>query len=171
MGFNFDPEKTVQSQARPGVSFRVRVLSKIQRARLDAELLQPRSESIVMLSKIRAWSDESGVPRDEFAVELFEADAKMRAVLDERVKPAVMRHGLISVEGFTVSGREVIRAEEFIELAPEDLFEEAYEACSSASGLSAEAQKNSQSPSTSDEAEPAEASNMTASGVSAPAGS
>jgi hypothetical protein len=170
---NFSSNKTVVSASHPEVSFTVRVLSKLERTKRDAALLKARFDAAKLLQQLKSLMDGDGKDakiREGYELEASEVEVQMNQILESDIKPTVIRHGLISVDGFSVDGREVIRPDEFANVAPEDLFEEAYDACQEAAGLTEEALKNSSSPTTSAGAEPVEASNTTASSVSAPAG-
>jgi hypothetical protein len=78
-------------------------------------------------------------------------DQKMGIEITLNLKPAYLRAGLVSIEGYTIDGI-VPTVDALLESGDDGLLDEIYLACSEASGLSPVQQKNLQSPGTSDEA-------------------
>lgn len=183
-----------ESKAVPGVTFVVRTMNKIQRARRDFPIAEKVFEFEEALQewrsllpkgfwevnglrlKIAALNGRIAAGEDVPATELAEAEealsvaresadagdtpaaqrsralADQRAALirDEHMKPAVIRAGLVSIEGAQVNGEPVTVASLIASSADfDELLDEIYEACEQASGLTVKQQKNLQSDTTS----------------------
>jgi hypothetical protein len=150
------------SKACHGVSFTVRRLNVIQRARRDGALLAHRAEWRKRLAEYAAFRREQ---LGEMKAE--ERDAKIAALAPDvqarlmtleheadqihfgHILPGTILAAFHSVDGFFINGKNSQTPQEFIESAPDELLIEVYEACEAASGLSEEQQKNLPPPGTS----------------------
>jgi hypothetical protein len=132
--FTFASKVEYPSQSCEGVKFTVRVLNKIQRAQRDLELIPHQAETTRIFERMKAIEDPK-------SIEYLELDARYGVLINLHFKPAYIRAGLISVEGF--EGIET--AADLIDRGPDSLIDEVYEKCYLASGLTTEQQKNSSS--------------------------
>lgn len=140
---------THESKAVPGVNYTTRTLNSIQRARRDSTIAEHRREytrlttelNLLLAKHMKGDTDEAR----KLAYETLPLDVKLsihdledlsRVVLDQHITPAVIGAALVSIEGgeFTL--------ENLAEEAPDALIEEIVTACSAASGLTADQQKN-----------------------------
>lgn len=180
---NFNSKTTHESASCPGVRFTIRNLNEIQRTERDLSLLdararlselyarfeklpnpdlriltikgkaidEKREETEAEKVEIAAIEDAPAVSSQRIARARINAEISL--VVDGELKPAYIRAGLISIEGFEVDEAAQTKAEAVIENAPDDLLNEVYAACFLASGLGADREKNSQSPGTPQAAE------------------
>jgi hypothetical protein len=156
-----NPTKTVRSEKYPEVSFTVKALNVIERARRDMSMAAARSECLrlnrerdALLKALlpRTDGDFSGYTYAEIET-LAEADKQRVYLLLEQsdlvhnseILPAEIRAALVSVEGIE-SGGQPATIETVLSAAPSDLIDEIHAACISASGLTGEQEKNSPSP-------------------------
>ena len=133
MTYNSSTE--VESQAIPGVRFRLRRVSFGRRLEL-ARLLRDRLETIERLAL---------APDNE-------ARAAQTALLGAEIDAIHLRWGLASIEGLEIDGAPAT-ADSLIDAGPEDLVREILSAVRRETGLDADERKNSAPPSTSCAAE------------------
>lgn len=156
--------KTFNSATFPEVSFTVRVLNRIERARRDALIAGPRAE-FSRLERERSALLRSLIPNADWETAAGQAEASERIqklpladkervfalkedaqiVHDAQIVPAEIRAALIGVTGLECDGAAAT-VESVIASAPDELLIEIHAACVSASGLTAEQEKNSQLP-------------------------
>lgn len=178
-------KNVIESKVCAGVSFHIRTLNAVQRARRDASVASQRHEYSRLVNEARAiYKKVAGITDTPFTSALKaelsklalpeehavskglarflsaeEIDAKMaaltaaeRAQLDElndranlidneHLVPATIRAALVEVTGYEIDGKPAT-VEAFISDAPDELLNEAYDACTGASGLTAEQAKN-----------------------------
>ena len=146
---DFSPTITRKSEAAEGVSYVVRRLSFLKRAERDATIAEYQHRMDDLSVEIRN-ATPSTKTLDE-AEEVIQSSPELRRALEERerlmithVIPAVIRAGLVSIEGLTVEGKPMT-VEQFLDLADRDLISEAYSWCEAASKMTSEALKNLQS--------------------------
>lgn len=141
---------TVQSQAFPGVSFTVRTLNSVQRARRDAAIAEHRREHTRLTTELGALvAQHVGTGTEEertaklaaldpgVSLQMESLYEEARLIYDQHIAPAMVRAALVSIEGV-----EGLTVETLFDEAPDELLEEISKACQDASGLSAEKQKN-----------------------------
>lgn len=162
---DFSTTITHESQALPGVSFTVRRLNVIERAKRDAKMLPARSRYSDILDRMRTLSvdpdadDYKSAPGKEN--QFNAAWSELIHVENGEIRPAYIRAGLVSVDGLTIDGAAPT-VEAFLAGAPDPLIIEVFAACRAASDLQEELRKNSESPTTSDAAADGQASDTTA---------
>jgi len=138
-----------ESKSVPGVRFTTRTLNSIQRARRDASIAEHRREYTRLTTELQLLVSKhvKGETGEERAAcyEALPLDVKLsiqrledesRIVLDQHITPAVIEAALVSIEG------ETFTLENLADEAPDALIEEIVTACSAASGLTADQQKN-----------------------------
>jgi hypothetical protein len=159
-------KNTIASKAIPGVSFTVRTLNKIQRARRDLPVMATRQHLAGLIREYSPLQDTPDrTPAQSARLDLIEAEYSW--LQDQEIYPSVIRAGLVSVDGLEIDGQPAT-ADSLIESTGADydlLIEEIYQACASAAGLTATETKNSQSATTSTapvEADPTVSSAMSA---------
>jgi hypothetical protein len=152
MPISIKSKTTIESKAIPGVTFVVRTLNKIQRAKRDLPVMATRQH---LAGLIREYSPINEIPAEERtpeqAARLGLIEAEYEWLLDQEIYPAVIHAGLVSVDGIEVDGKPAT-ADLLIESAGADydeLIEEIYAACNRAAGLTPAETKNSQSATTS----------------------
>lgn len=138
-----------ESKSVPGVKFTTRTLNSIQRARRDASIAEHRREYTRLTTELqllvakhikgeageeRAACFESLLMDVKLSIQSLEDES--RILLDQHITPAVIKAALVSIEG------DVFTLENLADEAPDALIEEIMTACSAASGLTAEQQKN-----------------------------
>jgi hypothetical protein len=144
------PRTTHESKSIPGCTFVTRRLNSIQRAKRDAGIAEHRREYTRLTTELSALVRRyigDGTPEERQAklsalepaktLEMNALDDGARLVLDEHIRPAVIRAALVSIEG-----ADGITLESLFDEAPDELIEEIDAACNAASGLTAEQQKN-----------------------------
>lgn len=156
------------SKVMPGVTFVVRTLNKIQRARRDFpiadhvyEYQEAFGEALRLLPdgflKISTDTPEGIKARIAALAAMEPATARARSMADyraelienEHLKPAYIRAGLVSITGAEIDGIPVTPDTLLESSADFDaLIDEIYDACREASGLTAAQVKNSESPTT-----------------------
>jgi len=151
---------TQESKVLPGVTFTVRRLNQIQRAKRDFGLIEERGRYTELYERYKALPDDA-----EHLVARAKLDHEMGLIINAHFKPAYIRAGLVSIEGYQIDGTAP-SADKLIESGDELLVDEIYLACEVASGLSAAAQKNLPSPGTSDKPEGGQASSSIAGNAS-----
>ncbi len=137
MALTLKKTQLIPSASTPSIVFEVRTVSHGLRFEIEAQLEtfnQKAHDLIASSAAERKGKDASSPEVARAMADLNKLDLMERA-------PAVVRSVLIAVHGVEGS------VEEFIELAPAALFEEAYEACKAAYGLTEEQKKNLESPS------------------------
>lgn len=148
--------KTEESKAVPGVRYTVRALNRIQRAARDLPLLDMQ---VRIANLLKEWGDintllnPSGTPEADLkqSVRMIAIDAEYTALRALHIKPAVIRAGLVSLEGLEVDGQPATADLLMTNSGPEydELIDEIYDACQAAAGLTSVQTKNSQSDTTS----------------------
>lgn len=156
---NLKSKITHQSKSAPDVSFTVRCLNVMQRARRDAAIADRKIRYSQLLADQRAllkaaipgfYEEEDPNKRADLlktlapdkANELAEIQFKAALLLDEHIRPAIVKAGLLSIDGLVLDGQAVTAPEAFLECAPDELLDEVYEACESASSLTDAERKN-----------------------------
>lgn len=145
-------KSTLESKSTPGVSFTVRTLNKIQRAKRDLLIIETRQQMSALVREYGPLA-ELETPTPEQAKRKALIDVEYTWLEDRDLKPALLRAGIVSVEGMEIDGKAVT-VDALIESAGADydaLIDEMYTACEAASGLSATETKNSSSDTTSTE--------------------
>jgi len=143
-------KRTIESKTVPGCKFTVRTLNSIQRARRDASIAEHRREytrlttELAALLKRHIGEGDAEYRRTKLealepsmSLELSSLDDQARLIMDEFINPACIRAALVSIEGV-----EGITLETLFDEASDELLDEVAKACSEASGLTAEQQKN-----------------------------
>jgi len=141
---------TVQSETFPGVSFTVRTLNSVQRARRDAAIAEQRREYTRLTTELAALVQQhigSGTAEQRSAkltalepgvsLQMASLDDEARLIYDQHIAPAMVRAALVSIDG-----PDGLTVETLFDEAPDELIEEIAKSCGDASGLSAEKQKN-----------------------------
>lgn len=132
-----------------GATFTVRRLSVIERAKRDLPLAEHQGRYSDLLDERRLFSPEKDVePTPEQRKELRRIDLEIDSVLNLHLKEAIIRAGLVKIEGIEVDGRP-ITIDEFLQFGDEDLIDQAFVFCDLASQLDSARLKNLQSPGTS----------------------
>lgn len=140
--FSFASKETQDSAAIPGMKFTVRRLNDIQRARRDMKLIDVRARLTELSARFEKIEDLESIERRRL-------DYEIGLVINADLKPAYIRAGFVSMEGFEIDGA-VPTAESLIESGRSDVINEVYAACAAASGMTPDELKNSPSPGTSD---------------------
>jgi hypothetical protein len=156
---NLNTKTVHESKTHPGVKFTIRTLNDVQRSRRDISLLD-QTERMTDLGRQlnalpptpKAEEKDATPPPDPHAAERNRIYKAMNVIEGVHFKPAYIRAGLVKIEGLEFDGRTAT-VESVIEDAPDDLQAEIYRECLLASGLTAEQEGNSQSPTTSAEQE------------------
>lgn len=148
------PIIATESKVHPGVTFKVRSLSRRDRAVREFDLIEARAALQDIQSEwLPIAPPEEGVEDKRTPEQVKHASVlwmKHAAIFERDIKPAVIKSALVSIEGVEIAG---------VVVTPETLFsggsqldaliDEIYQACEHASGLTEEQAKNSQSPTTS----------------------
>jgi hypothetical protein len=141
---------TIESKAVPGVSYVVRTLNKIQRARRDLPVMATRQHLSALIREYGPLCDNPArTPAQSGRLE--QLDAEFAWLQDQEIYPSVIRAGLVSIAGLEIDGQPAT-ADSLIESSGADydaLIEEIYEACVAAAGLTPTEIKNSPSATTS----------------------
>ncbi len=147
---NFEPTQTIESTARPGVTFVVRRLNKIQRAQRDAKLIDARARIAAIYERMRPMFNDDSTVRPERLDEFQKLDNEVGMSMVTDLYPAYVRAGLLSISGYEIAGKPAT-IESLLSDGEDALLDEIYAACVANGGLTAEQEKNSQSPATSPE--------------------
>lgn len=145
MSFTFDSHVKVTSEKCAGVTLVINKRTEGRRIqlRLDMAPIQEKMESV--LERLRSLPEPPESGDDTRTAEQKKQYAAVVAeyfrVQEDEIQPAWVKWGLVRVEGLTVDGREVTSPDEFIELAPPELYAEAVEAIKASLGLTAEQKK------------------------------
>jgi hypothetical protein len=147
-----DAIKTHESKAHPGVTFRVKQLNQLERAKRDASLLQHQQRLAELLGEYRSMEMERPDPEDDSKVQRYipEGDAKeaarlsaeMDSIIAVHLKPQIIRYGLAGIDGVTTTDGKQATVDEVLSFAPDSLLDEIFEACTAGAGLTSEQQKN-----------------------------
>ena len=151
---------TFQSEKYPQISFTLRVLNHIQRARRDAnvaeELAQYREKirrSARLYNEVIAGVDESGraaaLEANSNADEIARLNDEANRIYLSVIVPNALRACYVSIDGIGLVDGQELTVEALLDSAPEDLLEEMVNRCEATSGLTEDQQKNSESPTTS----------------------
>lgn len=163
---NFEPTQTIESAALPGVTFVVRRLNKIQRAQRDAKLIDARARIAAIYERMRPMFADDSTVRPEHLAEFQKLDNEVGMAMVTELYPAYLRAGLISISDYEIAGKPAT-VETLLSDGEDALLDEIYAACVANGGLTAEQEKNSQSPGTSPEAEAGQATPTTATAADA----
>ncbi len=157
----FEPQQTIESTKRAGVTFTVRNLNKFQRAKRDAALVDARFR----VSKLWAQRAEHFDANDKILpgheLEWARIDTEAGLVMVGEIQPAYIRAGLVSIEGYSIAGVPAT-VETLLAEGEDDLIDEIHAACFAGSGLTVEQEKNSPSLGTSPVAADGQATPTTA---------
>lgn len=151
---SIEPIVSQESTVTPGVTFKVRSLSKIERAKREFPLMDARFQIADLANEWLAIKPpEDGEEDIRTAKDVRRArfiDVQYQLLMDSVIKPAVLRAGVVSIHGLKIDGKAA-GIDSLIAggNALDDLIEEIFEACQEASGLTEQQRKNSESPSTS----------------------
>lgn len=156
---NFEPTQEIKSTARPGVTFVVRRLNKIQRAQRDAKLIDARARIASTYERMRPMLEDVTAPDGKVTQIVKAAHLEEFQKLDNEVGmamvtdlyPAYLRAGLLSITGYEIAGKPAT-IDNLLSDGEDALLDEIYAACVANGGLTAEQEKNLQSPGTSPEA-------------------
>ncbi len=144
---NFEPTQEIKSTARPGVTFVVRRLNKIQRAQRDAQLIDARARIASIYERMRPLFKDDNTVRPECLEEFQKLDNEVGMAMVTDLYPAYLRAGLLSISGYDIAGKPAT-VETLLSDGEDALLDEVYAACVANGGLTADQEKNSQSPST-----------------------
>lgn len=145
---------TYTSEVYPEVSFTVRVLNHIQRARRDlgiAEHLEAYAKhdarrASMVAEAVGAEADPAKrselIAKSPRAGEIFKAVADREMIYEAHIQPAEIRAGLVEVKGLEIDGSATPTVDQVIASAPDDLLKEIAKRCNESAGLTAEQQKN-----------------------------
>jgi hypothetical protein len=148
----FASKTTIQSATREGVSFTIRILNEIQRAKLDLEILDKRVEYSELWAEIERLPtapeliEGQPVPDDPDRIAREKLRIKAGLILSVHIKPATIRHGLLKIEGLELDDAPAT-VESLIESGPSELINEIWIAITREASLTAEQRKNLLSPS------------------------
>lgn len=149
-------KKTIESIAVPGVTFTVRRLNKIQRAKRDRPVMAERLRFGTALREreaIKPMKEPARVLSADLQKEYDAFNYEATLLYEEYLVPASISAALVSITGLEIDGTAITSASALLESGTTEtdtLFDEIYGACESASGLSDAERKNSKSPITSD---------------------
>lgn len=144
---NFEPTQTIESTARPGVTFVVRRLNKIQRAQRDAKLIDVRARIASTYERMRPMFNDDSTVKPERLDEFQKLDNEVGMAMVTDLYPAYVRAGLLSISGYEIAGKPAT-IDSLLSDGEDALLDEIYAACVANGGLTAEQEKNLQSPST-----------------------
>lgn len=160
--YDFKSTQTIESAVLPGVRFTIRKATHGRRTELHlaiAEASRKYDDALTELNKLRiVRKEEDGTEKqvgftDEKEAFRLAADAEM--INHSQLIPTYLRWGFIEIEGLEIDGRAP-DVEMLIADGPEGLIPEIVDAIKANLGMTVQAQKNSQSPTTSCEAAGAE---------------
>jgi hypothetical protein len=141
---SFDSQTTVHSKALDGVSFTIRVLNRIQRAKRDLPLIEARTKYSQL------WEQYEAIPKDAAPAEMLRKSVllhELSIINDLHLKPAYIRAGLVSIAGLEIDGEDAT-ADSLINSGSaklDEFIDEIYEECQKTSGLD-ESQKKASEP-------------------------
>lgn len=163
--------KTFESKRYPGVQVVIRVLSEGVRTRIRLQLA-PALMKIRDLNKeleaIEIPKNESGETDPNAKVDpsvfskIVRISDETTSITQTEIDPIYFKQGFVSISGIEIDGSTELSAEQLIELAPTELYDEIVEAIKHGSELSVDEAKNSSSPITSVEAQDGRDQNTTA---------
>jgi hypothetical protein len=143
-------KNTIESKTVPGVTFTIRTLNRIQRARRDLPVMATRQHLSGLIREYGPLQENpKRTPAQDQRLALIEAEYSW--LQDQEIYPSVMRAGVVSIDGLEIDGKPAT-ADSLIESTGADydeLIEEIYMACSAAAGLTPTETKNSPSDTTS----------------------
>jgi hypothetical protein len=146
-----ESKKTIESTTAPGVTFTVRRLNRIQRAKRDLGCMDARLRFTAAIERYRDLEKvKEGARTPEQETEMRALDYEAGLIVNEHLKPASISAALTAITGLEIDGKPATVAAIIENGGPEvdELLDEIYTACEAASGLSGAETKNSQSPST-----------------------
>lgn len=166
--------KTFESKLYSGVRVVIRVLSEGVRTRIRLQL----APSLVKIRDLNKELEAVEIPKNASGETDFNAQvdpavfSKIVRISDEttsitqtEIDPIYFKQGFVSITGLEIDGSSDLSAEQIIEFAPTDLYDEIVEAIKHGSEISSEESKNSSSPITSAEAQDGRGPNTTAQSV------
>lgn len=165
---NITGKSRIQSKVDPSVWFHIRSLNLIQRSKRDAAILKERDEyrralreKLSIIEAVAGPNESDKQPEDQrpayyearwqafMSKRTLEQAGKYEAALERElstfhadIMPAVIKAGLVSIEGLQCEGKQVLKIEDFLETPNDALLEEVYRLCEEASSLTDEAIKN-----------------------------
>lgn len=143
---------TIESKSVPGVSFTVRTLNRIQRAKRDLPVMATRQHLSGLIREYGPLFETPAADRTPAQTQRIALiDAEYSWLQDQEIYPSVIRAGLVSVDGLEIDDKPAT-ADSLIEATGADydeLIEEIYKACSDAAGLTPTETKNLPSDTTS----------------------
>jgi len=145
---------TYTSETHPDVTFTVRVLNLIQRAKRDlgiADHLTAYAENEQKREAI--LRDICGEEKDPAkrttlvqassrAAELAKVHVDSNMIYEAHIQPAEIRSGLVKVQGLEIDDCAAPTVEQVIAWAPDDLLREIAKRCNENAGMTADQQKN-----------------------------
>lgn len=129
---NLETSKLHESKVHPGVTFKVKQLNQLERAKRDAAVLDHQHRLSDLLSAHGKTEDEQEKRRIAMDIE---------SIVSVYLKPSIIRAGLLEVSGVTIDGQPAT-VDTLLAHAPDTLLEEIMEACAAGAGLTDEQQKN-----------------------------
>lgn len=147
MPFTFSTRETVKSAICEGVTLTIRKMTGGSRIELQLALADSNAAMReVTKAQIEALAVTDEAVRRKKLLDIAEQSGK---IIMEQQFPALVRFGLVAVDGLTVDGEDVHNVENFIKLAPEELYLEAVKAIKEEAGMNTEVAENLESPTTS----------------------
>lgn len=156
--FVFYTTRTVESVSCPGVILHLRKLTEGRRADLRAKLAPHQRKMKELVDKMGALSDEiDSVDRDapdalavieDKYVQWATMQEEFNVLQDETIAPIWLKWGVKAIEGLVSENDVPLTVDEMREW-PYELYEEAFKIVQGSTDISAEAQKNFDSPTTS----------------------
>ena len=144
-----ESKRIIESSTTPGVTFTVRRLNRVQRARRDLTVIGPRMKFTAAIERYREL-EALKARTAEHDTEMRALDYEVGLIANNDLKPASITASLVSIAGLEIDGLPAT-VQTLIENGGPDtdaLMDEIYLACEEASSLSGADAKNSQSPST-----------------------
>lgn len=133
-------QSTYKVPIRDGASVTVRRLSVIERVKRDLDIAEVQREYEELIHQYRALP-EDGDATPEQQSERRRISVAISRLLNETIKPHIIRAGVVSFEGIELDG-EPITVEQFLSVADDDILEAVFIACEAGAKLSSEELKN-----------------------------
>jgi len=153
---DWNPEVIFESKIAEGVRYVLGRFTKARRAALELDLSEYR-ESI--REKMLDYADNIEDPADSDTVKAQKTtrrrafDMWAGSMIEKYLKPATLRAYVLRVEGLRAAGKPIASGDDLLNLAPEELADEAFDAINEHGGMTDAERKNSPSPTTSHAAE------------------
>lgn len=143
---NLETSKLHESTAHPGVSFRVRQLNQLERTRRDAGIIEHQMKLADLVTRYNSLVERDGdgkvsVIPPENITDVERIDFEVKEIMDLHITPAIIRAGLVEVQGVTIDGQPAT-VDTLLQFAPATLLDEISTACVAGAGLTDEQQKN-----------------------------